>query len=264
MTNPLDNVVIVLDEPQNLVNVAGVVRAMKNMGLSRLRLVRPAEFDAYRITGIAHRSDDVVEAAEVLDSLPEAVADAIFVVGTTARARTAQRNYVRPRDLAPLVIERAREGPVAVLFGREDRGLANEALDLCHSVAIVPTAPEYSSLNLAQACLLTCYDLFLAAETGPDELPTGRRTIGPATQADLEETYAALESGLRSIDFFKGDRTPESVVRTLRTLISRAAPDLHEAKLVRAIGFEVGHCVDRLKKSAEGPVDSSESGETAI
>ncbi len=249
--------VIVLHEPQNVVNVAGAIRAMMNMGLSRLRLVRPAEFDAYRIAGIAHRSEDLVEATEIFDSLEEAVADATFVAGTTARARTAQRNYVRPRELAPLIIERAREGEVAVLFGREDRGLGNEALDLCHSVAIVPTDAVFSSLNLAQACLLMCYEIFLASKDGgePEPLPTGRRAEGAATQADLEETYAALESGLQSIDFFKGTRSPASVIRTLRTLISRAEPDLHEARLVRAIGFKVRDYVERLKGDDEMRAD---------
>ncbi|GMR13768.1 MAG: tRNA (cytosine(32)/uridine(32)-2'-O)-methyltransferase TrmJ [Gemmatimonadota bacterium] len=224
---------------------------MMNMGLSRLRLVRPAEFDAYRIAGIAHRSEDLVAATKIFDSLEEAVADTTFVAGTTARARTAQRNYVRPRELAPLIIERALAGEVAVLFGREDRGLGNEALDLCHSVAIVPTDAVYSSLNLAQACLLTCYEIFLASQDGGEPLPTGRRAEGPATQADLEETYAALQTGLHSIQFFKGTRSPESVMRTLRTLISRAEPDLHEARLVRAVGFEVGHCVARLEGAIE-------------
>lgn len=244
--------VIVLNEPQNVVNVAGVIRAMMNMGLSRLRLVRPAEFDAYRISGIAHRSEDLVEATEIFDSLEEAVADATFVAGTTARARTAQRNYVRPRELAPLIIERAREGEVVVLFGREDRGLENDALDLCHSVAIVPTDSAFSSLNLAQACLLTCYEIFLASQDGGQEpLPTGRRAEGAATQADLEETYAALASGLESIEFFKGSRSPESMIRILRTLISRAEPDLHEARFVRAIGFKVRDYVERLKGDNE-------------
>ncbi len=243
--------VIVLNEPQNVVNVAGVIRAMMNMGLSRLRLVRPAEFDAYRIAGIAHRSEDLVEATEIFDSLEEAVADATFVAGTTARARTAQRNYVRPRELAPRIIERAREGEVAVLFGREDRGLGNEALDLCHSVAIVPTDAGFSSLNLAQACLLTCYEIFLASQDEGEPLPTGRRAEGAATQADLEETYAALAAGLESIEFFKGSRSPESMIRILRTLISRAEPDLHEARLVRAIGFKVRDYVERLKEDNE-------------
>lgn len=246
----LENVVVVLDHPQNLVNIAGVVRAMKNMGLYRLRVVNPAEYDTWRIGGIAHRSEDVAEGAEIFGSLPEALADCIHVVGTTARARTAHRNYLRPRDAAPLVVDRAREGVVALLFGREDRGLENDALDLCHSVAIIPTNPHYSSMNLAQATLILAYEVFLAAGGAGGPLPKGRRTTRPATVAELENTYAALEQGLDRIDFFKA-RAPEAILRTLRTVISRAEPDLQEAGILRAIGFEISSYLDRQQDGKE-------------
>ena len=244
-TNPLDQIVIVLVEPQNLVNIAGVVRAMKNMGLGRLRLVRPGDFDAWRIGGIAHRSEDIVEKAQILDSLPEALAGISLVVGTTARARTAQRNYVRPRTVASQILDKAREGmEVAILFGREDRGLQNDALDLCHQVTIIPTDPDYSSLNLAQAVLLLSYEIFLASRDEPEPLPQGRRATRPATVEELENTYAALEQGLERIDFFKA-RRPEAILRTLRTVISRAEPDLQEAGILRAIGYEIVAFLDR-------------------
>lgn len=249
----LDRIVVVLDQPQDLVNVAGVVRAMKNMSLSRLRLVRAAEFDAYRIAGIAHRSEDLIESIEHFGELEAAVADAIHVVGTTARGRTAQRNYVRPREAAPGLLARARQGPVAIVFGREDRGLTNRALDLCHQVAIVPTHPEYSSLNLAQACLVVCYEIFLAAGGDEAPLPEGKRSTRPATQEELEGAYAALRDGLERIEFFKA-REPRSVMRTVRTLLARAEPDRREARLVRAIGFEIGNYLDRIRGDAErGP-----------
>jgi TrmH family RNA methyltransferase len=254
-SSPLDNVVVVLNEPQNLVNIAGVVRAMKNMGLLRLRLVRPAEFDSWRIGGIAHRSQDVLDEAEIMDSLAGALADAVYVVGTTARARTAQRNYVRPREVAPKIVEHARDGVVALLFGREDRGLGNDALDLCHAAAIIPTNPDYSSINLAQAVLLLSYEVFLAAGEIEGPLPRGRRSTRPATQEEMENTYAALEEGLHRIDFYKA-REPEAILRTLRTLISRAEPDLQEAGLLRAIGFEIGKYLDWAIK--EGRIDPGE------
>lgn len=248
---PLDNLNVVLVEPQNVVNIAGVIRAMKNMGVRRLRLVRPADFDAWRIGGIAHRSEDVIESTVILDSLEEAVEDCVYVVGTSARARTAHRNYGRPRDLAPHVVERASEGPTAIVFGREDRGLSNEDLDLCQAVAIIPTDPDYSSLNLAQACLVLLYEVFLAADAAPQALPRGRRANRPASSAELEQMYAALRSGLGRIEFFKA-REPDSIIRTLRTLLGRAEPDLREARLVQAIGFEIGHFLDRNARS-QGP-----------
>lgn len=243
-TAALDNVVVVLDEPKDVVNVAGVVRVMMNMGLSRLRLVNPDDFDTYRIGGIAHRSEDLTRAAETFGTLQDALSDVVLTVGTSARPRTDQRNYVRPREVAPRIVERTASGLVALVFGREDRGLTNEGLDLCQTVAIVPTARKYPSLNLAQACLILCYEIHLAgAEATP--LPRGKRDQGPATQKDLEEMYAALDRGLHRIDFFKGDRHPDSVMRLLRTILSRAEPDLREARLVRAMGFEMERFFDR-------------------
>lgn len=237
---------IVLHQPQDLVNIAAAVRAMANMGLERLTVVDPAEFDPWRITGIAHRTEPIVEAATLAGSLEEALADASYVVGTSARPRTAQRNYRRPRDLAPRILRRAREGKVAIVFGREDRGLSNEALDLCHEVLVIPTAAEYPSLNLAQAVLLISYELFLAGAATPDELPTGRRSLGPATTAELEEMYAALEAGLDRAEFFKA-RKAESVMRIVRTVFGRTGLDAHEARLISSIGYQVRNRLERLE-----------------
>jgi len=240
----LANVVIVLDEPQDVVNIAGVIRAMKNMGISRLRLVRPAEFDAYRIEGIAHRSDDVIQTTELFDSLNDALADTVLVVGATARARTAQRNYTRPREVAPLIVDQAREGLVAIVFGREDKGLSNEALDRCQQAVVIPTAQGYWSLNLAQACMIIVHEVFMAAGAGQDPLPRGRRLSEPASHEDVESMFVALERGLDRIEFFKA-RKPEAVLRTLRTVLSRTGLDVRESRLLRAIGFEISHFIDR-------------------
>lgn len=244
--DPRRNVRVVLHEPQDLVNIAGVVRAMANMGLESLALVNPLEFDAHRITGIAHRTAFIVERARHHDSLDDALRDAAHVVGTSARFRTAARNYGRPRELAPRILARAREGVVAIVFGREDRGLSNEALDRCQDVLVVPTTEAYSSLNLAQACLVVAYELLLAADMDPAELPRGKRSLGPATHDELEETYRAIEEGLERIDFFKA-RKAESVMRTLRTALGRSDLDAHEARLLRAIGYETRNVVDRLR-----------------
>ena len=238
------SVTIVLHQPQDVVNIGGVVRAMSNMGLDRLAIVDPAEFDPRRITGIAHRTQHIVDRARITASLEEALADATYVVGTSARARTAQRNYCRPRELAGPILARARDGKVAIVFGREDRGLSNEALDRCHEVIVIPTRPPYSSLNLAQAVLLVAYELFLAGAGEVGVLPTGKRSLGPASAAELEEMYGALESGLASIDFFKA-RKPESVMRILRTIFGRTTMDAHEARLVRSVGYELRNRVER-------------------
>ena len=132
------------------------------------------------------------------------------------------------------------------MLGREDRGLTNEGLDLCHAVSIIPTDSDYSSLNLAQACLVLAYEVFLALDASGPDLRRGGRATRPPTQADLEETFAAIERGLGRIDFDKA-REPAAVMRTLRTIISRSEPDLREARLLGAIGYEIGHYLDRLQ-----------------
>lgn len=254
MSSPrLSHVRVVLDQPRDLVNIAGVIRAMKNMGLSRLRVVNPGDWDPWRITGIAHRCEDVVDATEHFLSLDDALADCVLVIGTSARSRTAQRNYRWARQWAPTILERASKGPVAVLFGREDRGLSNQALDRCDGVAVIPTDPDYPSLNLAQACLILAYELLLAAGEGEGaqwELPTGKRYTGPANREEMELMFRALEGGLARIDFFKA-RSPENVMRVFRTLLSRAEPERQEAGLVQALGFEIQNYLDRLADGEE-------------
>lgn len=250
-TDPLANVVVVLDETKDVVNIAGVLRVMMNTGLSRLRLVNPDPFDAGRVDGIAHRSQQLLKATEIHTCLADAVADAIYVVGTSARPRAVQTNAVHPRSAAPGIIERAAAGPVVVLFGREDRGLTNEGLDLCHEVVVIPTAAEFSSLNLAQACLVMCYELLLAAGSFADEESLGRgkpqRMTPPATQAEIEQMYTVLEGGLARIDFFNA-REAATVLRTLRTMIGRAEPSLREVKLVEAIGYQIESYLDRMER----------------
>lgn len=246
------NVVVVLNETQDLVNIAGAIRAMMNMGLRRLRLVRPAEFDAYRITGIAHGSDDIVEAAEFYDSLAAAVADSVHVVGTTARRRAAAFVWQHPREAAPEILEFAGrfEGPVALVFGREDKGLSNEDLDLCDRVITVPTDPRRWSLNLAQAVLLVTYELWMAGGAGDRPLPEPRRRAERLANAEeFAAVFEEVERALDRIDFFKR-RNPAMIMRTLRAIARRATLNVREAKLVRAIAFEVQKYVDRVSTRA--------------
>ncbi len=240
----LSRVAIVLDHPKDVVNIGGVIRVMKNFGLSDLRLVKPDEFDAYRLEGIAHRSMDLIEACTIHETLDEALGDSCFVVATTARGRTAGRNYVRPSEAAASIAERTSDGTTAILFGREDRGLTNDALDRCHVAAIIPTTAEYSSLNLAQSALVMAYETFLAIDGGVVAMPRGRRATRPPTQEELEEAFRAIADGLGRIEFYKA-RKPEAVMRTLRTIVSRADPDLRETRLLGAVGYEIGNFLDR-------------------
>jgi TrmH family RNA methyltransferase len=246
-------IVVVLHEPQELANIAHVVRAMKNFGVADLRLVAPREFDAYRIEGIAHRSADVLARTRVLPSLDEALADCIHVVGFTARERTAKRNVRRPREGLAEALERGAEGPVALLFGREDKGLSNEALDRCHRIVTIPSGPAYPSLNLGHAVAIALYELALAR--GEEERPfkPPRRTAGPATAGDLERLFADVERALAAIGFFKS-HVEEQVMRTVREVVHREPLDEREARLLRAMALEAAWQAGRAR-APEPPPD---------
>jgi len=242
------SVVIVLDQPQDLVNIAHVVRGMKNFGFKDLRLVQPREYDAYRVEGIAHQTADVLARVRTFALLGEAIADCVHVVGLTARGRTAKRNLQRPREAATEITALAEDGAVALLLGREDKGLSNEALDRCHRVVTIPSEASYPSLNLGHAAIIMLYELALArgAETRPFKEP--RRTSEPAAAEDLERLFADIERALAAIDFFK-TRNAEGIMRTMRELAHRMPLDLREVKLLRAMAIEVVKYGERLARS---------------
>lgn len=248
-TSPLDRIRVVLWQPQDLVNIAGTVRVMKNFGLRHLRLVEPAEWDAWRIEGIAHGTEDIVEAAEIFDDIDAAIGDCSHVVAMTARERRAKRVVGRPRDVAEELLARAIEpesGPVAILFGREDKGLTNEILDRCHRSVTIPTNPDHRSLNLAQAVLVMAYELWMATEGAEQEFKPPRRDAPPANLHLLERMFADAEAALWAIDFFKSRQTT-NVMRSLKELGRRAEPDEREAGLLRAIAIEVVKYLDRAE-----------------
>jgi tRNA/rRNA methyltransferase/tRNA (cytidine32/uridine32-2'-O)-methyltransferase len=240
--------IIVLDQPQDLVNIAHVVRAMKNFGVRDLRLVRPREYDAFRIEGIAHQTQSVLGRVRTFDALDDALADCVHVAGFTARGRTAKRNVQRPREAAAEILTRAAAGPVALLFGREDRGLSNDALDRCHRLVTIPSDPSYASLNLGHAVVVALYELALArgADTQPFKAP--RRRAPAARVEELERLFDDVRRALVAVDFFK-TRSAETVLRTVRGVALRTPLDAREAKLLRAMAIEVVKHRERLARS---------------
>ena len=242
------SVVVVLYQPQDLVNIAHVVRGMKNFGLKDLRLVEPREYDAYRVEGIAHQSGDILARVRTFASLGDAIADCVHVVGLTARGRTAKRNVQRPREAVAEIVALGEEGPAALLFGREDKGLTNEALDRCHRVVTIPSEPSYPSLNLAHAAIIMLYELALArgAETRPFKAP--RRAAEPAAAEEIERLFGDVARALAAVDFFK-TRNAEGIMRTMRELAHRTPLDVREVKLLRAMAIEVVKYGERLARS---------------
>ncbi|HEY6219712.1 MAG TPA: RNA methyltransferase [Gemmatimonadaceae bacterium] len=239
----LDAVRVVLYEPQDHVNIAATVRAMKNMGVNQLRLVRPVEYDAYRLEGIAHGTNDVIEAIQTFPDIEDAVADSVKVFAFTARRRAAKFRILDPKQAARELIDASVDGPVSILFGREDTGLPNDAIERAHAVVSIPTT-EHSSINLAQAVLIALYELHLAAGDATRVLPPARKETGPPTAAELELFFEDAERALKRIEFFK-TRYAEHIMRSLRAMVTRANPDARELMLLRAIFIEVVRYIER-------------------
>ena len=236
------SLIVVLVRTQDLVNIASVVRAMKNFELGNLRLVQPEEYDVRRIEGIAHNTGDVLKRVRQFDSFEEAIADCTMVAGMTARQRTAKRNVARPREAAAGLLEVSKKENVALALGPEDHGLTNAELDRCHRSIVIATNPDHPSLNIAQAFTLMAYELYVARGEQPFKTP--RRSAPPATAQDLAELFSAAEDALDAIEFFK-TRNPAAIMRTVREVLHRTPLDAREAKLIRAMCFEVLRYLER-------------------
>ncbi len=244
----LDQLVVVLCEPQDPINIGNTIRAMKNMGLTRLRLVNPGNPDEARIRISAPKAEDIISSMEIFDTLEEALADTVFAAALTARGRRAKRHIMRPREAAPVLLEKTADGPVALLFGREDSGLPNAALDRAQMLVTIPTREDYSSLNLGQAVLLMTHECFLATKDLP-ELPGPQRSYPVANAAQLEGMYGQVEETLWGIEFFKSG-VSEGILRSLRHIFDRATLDEREVRTLRGIFAEVLHYTRRVEKNA--------------
>jgi len=237
----LDHIIFILYQPQDVVNVGGVARALGNFGLRRLRLVEPAAFDRARAAGVAHQAGAILDAIEWYADLPAAVADCGLVVATTGRPRRVAYRRQSPRAAAPALLAAARPAaPVAVVLGREDSGLPNEALDLAHLLLTIPTVADNRSLNLAQAALVIAYELWLAAqEPVPAPAPTPE-AAPPALGRDAVAMADALAALLAA-------QVPASRLAydlaLLRAVLLRARPNAAEAA-------RLAHLFRRLTREA--------------
>ncbi len=243
--------VVVLYQPQDLVNIALVVRAMKNMGLTRLRLVSPAIFNAYRITGIAHDTQEIVDAVELFDEFDEAVGDVIRVVAMTARRRASRQLWSEPDPGVRELVERSADGDIALVFGREDKGLPNEILDRCHEAICIPTNPEHPSLNLGHAAMILFYEVRRAVRRSFDleERDLSGKTrdqAPPATAAEMEEFFGIWQQAMAALGMFRGVE-PSTKMRSYRRILKRAEPDRRELRLFEATAWRIVHFATRIE-----------------
>ena len=224
-----DRITIVLKKPRYPENIGAVARAMRNMGLSRLSIVDPEDFDLRRVGKLAtHEAANIVDRIVRFDHLNDALADMQYVVGTTARLGRQRPVVQSLSSVAGRLISMARQNQVALLFGPEDRGLTNADLQLCHILVNIPTA-DFSSLNLSQAVMLMCYELLRAGENeNPKPMPR------LATRHELDGMYATLKNILVRIDYINRDN-PDYWMNKIRRFGNRIQLRAGEVSVIRGI-----------------------------
>lgn len=232
---------IVLVDPSHPGNIGAVARAMKNMGLSELVLVRPKQFPDAEATVRASAAADLLERARIVAAIGDAVGDCGLVLGTSARPRAANWVVLEPPEAAVRAVAAAAERPVAILFGGERNGLSNEDLAACQALVTVPASPDYESLNLAQAVQILTWEIRKATGARVRRLT---EESPPATAGQLAHLRDHLARVLLLLGFDE-PRNHANLVARLERLLARAVPDEKEAQILRGMLTAVERSIER-------------------
>jgi len=226
------NIRIVLVEPSHPGNIGAVARAMKNMALEQLVLVRPKLFPHSEATARASGADDVLAAARVVGSVPEALAGCGFIAATTSRERDQNFRIIDVREGSRRLVAEAHRAPTAVLFGAERTGLTNADLETAHVLLRIPASEAYLSLNLAMAVQLVAYELFRAQDS--KVIPLAASTP-PAPPEEMDRLYIHLAEVLEEIDFRDRTQSGTHLMARIRRFLQRAELDQNEVSILRGI-----------------------------
>ncbi len=251
----LERVTIVLVEPSHPGNIGAVARSMKTMGVSKLILVSPRRFPCAEATERAASADDILTQAKVVETLPQALENIHWVVASSARNRYLEWPIVSPSELAGLFETEYAEGEIAVVFGRENSGLTNEELKYCHKHVCIPANPEYSSLNLAMAVQLICYELRVKSLSLNDksvltDYPGEVSDEILVSMENMERFYQHLQQTIIATGFLD-PKKPRLLMNRLRRLFNRAGPDKAELNILRGILKSVDESMKHNKINTE-------------
>jgi tRNA/rRNA methyltransferase len=239
------NVAIVLVEPKAPENIGAVARAMNNMDMERLIVVNPANMDPDRIAKMAtSHSMGILEKMQVQDDLKNVLAPFQYIAGTTARVGAMRPALTTPHKLAGELIPISKDNDIAILFGPEDKGLSNEHLTFCHTIINIPTS-EFSSLNLAQAVMIVCYEIYQA--TG-DVVETKAHRF--ANSFELEGMYDHLTNVLMKIGFLN-PQNPERWMWNIRRFLSRLPLRAMEVRIIRGICRQIDWYAEQAAKKTK-------------
>ena len=233
----LHNFRVVLCQTSHPGNIGSAARAMKTMGLQHLYLVNPHSFPDAHATALSTGAADLLENAIVTNTLAEALSGCAYAIGMSARKRGLSHELVNVRTAAAKAIDIATTQPVALVFGTEMSGLSNAELDHCQLLAMIQANPEYSSLNLAAAVQIMCYELRMAAleaQNLPDDNLSPNTTPEYATIDSLEAYYTHLEETLLHIGYLN-PAAPKKLMERLRRIYARIRLEKEEVNLLRGI-----------------------------
>lgn len=236
MSDVLSRIRIVLMNTTHPGNIGSTARAMKNMGLSRLYLVEPRRFPAPEAEWLAAGAWDVLQSAVVVPTLQDAIGDCHLVVGTSARERNIPWPLYTARESAERLLAEPAGSEIAVVFGREDRGLTNDELRLCQHHVYIPSSDQYPALNVSAAVQVICYELRMAwLASSPDQAPALKSwDVPPATINDMEHFYAHLDRVLTELGFID-PANPRQTSTRMRRLFGRMRPDHMELAMLRGV-----------------------------
>lgn len=216
-------------------NIGAAARAMKNMGLTRLSLVNPKQFPDHEATARASGADHILADAKVYASLPEALEGCGLVVATTARMRSLSWPIMKPREMATKAVELTRTNEVAIVFGRERTGLTNEELDHCQAAVMIPTDPDFSSLNVAAAVQILAYEIRQAIlDSTKSEAGDKEEQLELASSDQLEGLYGHLEQTMIDLTFYDPEK-PKFLMRRFRRLFNRVGMEKTEVQVMRGL-----------------------------
>lgn len=225
----LNNLSVVLVGPRHPGNIGAVARAMKNMGVRDLAMVRPHAAIDEQSTAMACGADDILEKSRSCATLAEAIAQSSITIATSARTGRRRRETLSPREAAELLAPLTWTNQIAMVFGTEASGLSNEDVHRCQYMVCIPTEEEFSSLNLAQAVLLLCYEMKAASFTRPPR----KRVLAP--HSELDGMYDHICSSLHKIGFLHPQNRPDQMMAVLKRIFARAGLDSREARIIRGI-----------------------------
>lgn len=234
-SSPLENVRIVMVHTTHPGNIGAAARAMKNMGLSRLYLVAPKHYPSGEAAFRAASALDVLDNAVVVETFEEAIAGCTLVVGSSARERRIPWPLLDSRRACEQVYQEARRGMVALVFGREDRGLTNEELQQCQLHVNIPANDAYSSLNVSMAIQVLAYEIRMAHLAGAlttDPMDGWDMPLAPAD--DIERMFAHMEEALGEMGFLKAS-APKQAMARLRRMFQRTRLDQMEVNILRGM-----------------------------